>query len=184
MKSIILCLLLCNFQSTDIDKKINFHNEKADMYYHIGNFPNMLYHLKEKIKLDPKDTNTYADIAYYYWSMSIDDKDRRKEFLEKAEKYLFMGLENNKNTSYMWDEIGNFYYRAFKDYDKSVYYLKKSIEFSDSNLSSYHSLSLAYLKLHKTEDAIKTLEKCVKKFPNDEKGKSKLRELKNSLKGG
>ena len=103
----ILFLLLFNFQS--IDNKYNYHTEKADIYYHRGDYPNMIFHLKEKIKLDKHDIGTYADIAYYYWSMSVDDTKRRKEFQLKALNILLEGLKNNKDSADMLDEVGNFF---------------------------------------------------------------------------
>lgn len=166
-----------------INDKINFHTKMADKYYHFGEFPNMIYHLQQKIKLDPHDVNSYSDISYYYWSMSINEENRREEFENKALNILKLGLEKNKNSAYMYDEIANFYFR-YKKYELAMPYLLDAIKFKDCPMTAYHMLSLAYLKKQETKKAIEVLSECVKKFPNDAKAKSKIKELQSVLNGG
>lgn len=172
----ILFLLLFNFQS--IDNKYNYHTEKADIYYHRGDYPNMIFHLKEKIKLDKHDIGTYADIAYYYWSMSVDDAKRRKEFQLKALGILLEGLKNNRNSADMLDEVGNFFLHNLKDLDSAVPFYEQSIKMKNPRMSTYHFLAAGYYKKGEKQKSIKTLEECIKRFPQDEKAKSKIKELK------
>ena len=184
MFKILLSLLISmQINNSNTDDKINFHSKMADKYYHIGDFPNMIYHLQQKIKLDPHDVNSYSDLAYYYWSMSIDDKERKDEFKNKALNYLKIGLEKNKDSAYMYDELANFHLR-YRDYKTAKPFLLESIKKNDSPMTSYHMLVLVYLKENEIKKAIETLEICVKKFPSDAKAKSKLHELKSSLNGG
>lgn len=164
-----------------IEKSYSYHSKMADKYYHDGDFPNMIYHLQQKVKLDPKDVNSYSDLAYYYWSMSVDDKLRRKEFMDKAFYYLKTGLENNKDSAYMYDEFGNFYITSSKNYKLAISYLEQSISKSDSPLSSFHSLFVCYLKTEQYTKAKEVMIKCLKKFPDDLKGKANLEKINKLL---
>lgn len=179
MKFLLVFFLLSlpSIYQTQNDKLI-YHTEKADQYYHKGDFPNMLYHLIEKIKIDKYDVNTYCDISYYYWSMSIDDKLKSIEYRKKALNYLKLGLKYNKNSAYMWDELGNYYIRVEKDNKSAKYYLNEAINKNDAPLSSFHSLALIYIKEKQIDEAIHILDRCLKKYPNDAKAKAKILELK------
>lgn len=178
----ILLLFLVLFQNTNqnLDKKITFHNHKADYYYHRGDYPNMLYHLIEKVKLDKHDMNSYSDIAYYYWSLSVDDKIRKEEFENKAIKYLNEGLGNNKDYAYFYDELGQFYIRK-KDFKTAKKFFEQAIKRKDVPLTSFHMLSNLLLKEDNVSGAKSILKECILKFPNDNKAKSKLRELENTI---
>lgn len=184
MQILLLILFLIQNPSSKQEKSYFYHNKMADKYYHNGDFPNMIYHLQQKVKLDPHDVNTYSDLAYYYWSLSVDDKTRRQEFLSKAKFYLNEGLSKNKESAYMWDEIANFIIVSSKNYKEAIPYLIESLKRPDTPMSSYHALSIAYIKQDKIKEAIDVLEKCVIKFPEDMKAKSKLAELKKSLISG
>jgi hypothetical protein len=59
------------------DKAWFYHHKRSDYYFHKGNYPEMLYHAKEMVKWDPKDVETWSSLGYYYWSMSVDNKDKK-----------------------------------------------------------------------------------------------------------
>jgi tetratricopeptide (TPR) repeat protein len=186
MNFIILCLVfsLNQVDQKKIDASYNYHTKMADKFYHDGDYPNMLYHIKQKVKLDKHDVNSYSDLAYYYWSMSVDDKTRRSEFQEKAMNYLLEGLKHNKESAYMWDEIGSFFVYNFKDLIGAITFYEEAVKRKDCKMTSYHMLSAGYYKKGEYKKAINTLEECVKKFPQDKKAQSKLQELKNKLNNG
>lgn len=177
---IIFLFTLPTVHQTQNDK-LAYHTEKADQYYHKGDFPNMLYHLIEKIKIDKHDVSTYCDISYYYWSMSINDSANSVNYRKKALHYLKLGLEYNKNSAYMWDEIGNYYLRAEKDNKSAKYYLNKAISKKDAPLSSFHSLAFIYIKEKQNKEAIVILKRCLNKYPNDKKAEAKISELNSNL---
>jgi len=157
-----------------------YHSKKADYFFHHGNYPEMLYHLSEKVKLEPKDVETWSDLAYYYWSMSVDNKKRRDEFKTKALSYLERGLDKNPESSFMWDELGRFYLYNDKKYEKAIGYFEQALLRKDCNNITYHLLALCYEKVYRNNDAIKILKECMSKFPNDMRAKSKLESLNNS----
>lgn len=179
-KLFFLSLLLFQNVNSKIDKKIQFHNDKAHKYYHSGDYSNMLYHLIEKVKLDKHDVNAYSDIAYYYWSMSINIKSRKEEFKNKAFYYLKEGIENNKDSAYMYDEMGRIL-TMDKNINAALPYFEEAIKRKDAPLTSFHSLAFIYFQKDKLKDAVVVLENCIKKFPDDVKGKSKLKEIKEIL---
>lgn len=162
----------------DVNNSYNYHTKLAERNFHNGNYPEMLYHLKEMVKIDPKDVNTYSDIAYYYFSLSINDKERREEFQKKSINYLLEGLKNNKNDSNMWEQVGNFFVYNFKDVISARPFYEKAITFKNCRMTSYHFLAAGYYKQKNYDKAIEILEECVKKFPDDKKAISKIIELK------
>lgn len=176
--SLIMLLLSARYVIFDVNRLYNFHVKMSEKYYHSGDYPNMLYHLKEMVKLDPHDTKTYGDIAYYYFSLAITNKEKRSEYQKKSIDYLMEGLKNNRNTPYMWEEIGNFFLYSLKDSTMAIPFYEKAITFKDCKMASYHFLAAGYYKQKKYDKAIKTLESCVKKFPDDKKAIDKLLELK------
>lgn len=182
----LLSLLFLSFdvKPINLQKAITYHTIQADHFYHHGNYPEMLYHLSEKIKYDSKDVNTWSDLGYYYWSMSVDDKKRKLEFEQKALKYLLNGLNLNKESSYMWDEVGRFYILCHKDFSKALPYFQEAVKKKDCQPVSFHILSQCYLKLNNVENSIETLEKCLSKFPNDAKARLDLNKLRGDLSGG
>jgi tetratricopeptide (TPR) repeat protein len=180
---VFLMLLNLDVKIVDVPKALQYHTKMADFYYHKGNYPEMLFHLSRKIHYDKKDVNTWSDLAYYYWSMSVDDKVRKEEFKNKAFKYLFEGLEFNKESAYLWDEIGRFYILS-NDWNSALKYFETAVTKKDCQDITYHFLSQCYLKLGETNKAISALEQCIKKFPNDVKAKSNLKKLQKDLTGG
>ena len=167
-------------QLPEQSKAYKYHDLKADVYFHKGNYPEMIYHLLQKVKIDPKDVQSWSDIGYYYWSLSVDNKDRKTEFQDKAINSLKKGLELNKNSYYMWDEIGKFHLYRDKQFNLAKEYFQKAVEFKDCPMVTYHFFALCYELENNYGKAIKILEDCLKKFPNDEKAKSKIKSLKES----
>jgi len=184
MKLLFFFLFFLNYdvKIVDVPKAIEYHTKMADFYYHKGNYPEMLYHLTRKIHYDKNDVSTWSDLSYYYWSMSVDDKIRREEFKSKAIKYLLEGLEFNKNTAYLWDEIGRYYINT-KEFDTATKYFLEAIKRKDCQDVTYHFLALCFYKNNDLNKAIDTMESCVKRFPRDEKAKANLKKYKNLLSG-
>lgn len=180
---IFLFLLSLDVKQVNLEKAVKFHTAKADYFYHKGNYPEMLYHLSEKIKYDPLDLNTWSDIAFYYWSLSVDDKVRRQEFQSKALKSLNNGLQVNSKSAFMWDELARFYMYCYKDFKTPINYFNEAIKRDDVEPVSYHFLAQCYFKNGETHKAIETMENCVKRFPEDLKGKSDLNKYKGMLSG-
>lgn len=170
--------LIFNFHQVN-EKAYNYHNKKADFYFHKGNYPEMLYHLSEKVKYDPKDVVAWCDLGYYYWSLSVNDKKRSDEFRNKAFKCLELGLNNNQESAIIYDEIGSYFLNKNKDYSQAIPYYKQATEKPDCGKITFHLLALCYEKTNNVNKAISTLQVCIKKFPNDEKAKSKLNTLKD-----
>jgi tetratricopeptide (TPR) repeat protein len=170
-------LLILNYQTVKLDKAYNYHNLKADYYFHKGNYSEMLYHLKEKVKIDPTDMPTWSDIGYYYWSLSVDDKKRSQEFKDKALSNLMQGLNFNKTSYYMWDEIARFHVNKSKDFKAAIPFLVESTKRKDCTQASYHLLAMCYESNNDFENCKDVLKKCLEKFPDDRKALSKLNYL-------
>jgi tetratricopeptide (TPR) repeat protein len=175
----LVSMLLLNTQVNSSDTSWKFHHVKADYYFHKGNYPEMLYHLSEKVKYNPKDLVSWSDLGYYYWSMSVDDKKRSEEFKTKAFKYLEEGLKKNQETAFMFDEIGRFYIYKNNDYSKAISYFEQAVVKPDCDQITFHLLALCYEKTNNINGAIKTLQLCLNKYPNDAKAKSKLNSFKD-----
>ncbi len=176
---LLTSVLLLNFQTKDLDKAWKFHHLKADYYFHEGNYPEMLYHVQQKVKYNPKDLEAYSDLGYYYWSMAVDNKARSEEFKAKALNYLKLGVKNNPESSYMVDELGRFFIYKSKDFNSAIPYFEEAIKKENCDNITFHLLALCYEKTNRVNDAIKTLLECTKRFPNDVKAKSKLESFKD-----
>jgi tetratricopeptide (TPR) repeat protein len=181
MKSIIVLLTLAIFNThpDKIQNAIKYHHLKADQYFHKGNYPEMLYHLQQKVKYDPKDVNTWSDLAYYYWSLSVDNKLKNDEFKAKAFSLLKEGLKNNPNSTFMNDELGRFFIYKSNDFKSAIPYFEAAIKNKDCNNITFHLLATCYEKNNRINDAIKVLNECLKRFPDDAKAKSELNSFKD-----
>ncbi len=179
------CMFLAfslNCSIKDQKSSIIYHNKMADIYFHKGNYPEMLYHLKEQAKYDKGDIQTWADISYYYWSMSVNDKDKKEYYAKKSLSILLEGLSFNKDSYYLYDEIGKFYLNSAKDYNSAIPYFEKALSKKDCTNIPYHILARCYEAANEPLKAVSTIEACLKKFPNDAKAKAELNKLYNKIK--
>lgn len=163
------------------EKAWYYHHKMSDYYFHKGNYPEMLYHAKEMVKIDPKDVETWSSIGYYYWSMGIDDKKRADEFNTKALKYYTDGIKFNTDTYYLYDEVGKFYLN-FKDYKSAIEYFEIAISKKDCKNIPYHILARCYEATNEPVKAVAVIHKCLEKFPNDAKAKVELNKLYSKIK--
>jgi Tfp pilus assembly protein PilF len=163
------------------DKAWFYHHKRSDYYFHQGNYPEMLYHAKEMVKIDPKDVETWSSIGYYYWSMGIDNKNRAQEFNTKALKYYTDGIKANTDTYYLYDEVGKFYFNS-KDYSSAIEYFEIAITKKDCKNIPYHILAICYEAKNDPVKALSTIKKCLDKFPNDAKAKVELNKLISKIK--
>ncbi len=163
------------------EKAWYFHHKMSDYYFHKGNYPEMLYHAKEMVKIDPKDVETWSSIGYYYWSMGIDNKNRAQEFNAKALKYYTDGIKANTDTYYLYDEVGKFYFNL-KDYSSAIEYFEIAITKKDCKNIPYHILAICYEAKNDPVKALSTIKKCLDKFPNDAKAKAESNKLISKIK--
>jgi tetratricopeptide (TPR) repeat protein len=163
------------------DKAWNYHNKMSDYYFHKGNYPEMLYHAREMVKWDPKDVETWSSLGYYYWSMSVDNKDKKDLYMKKALSIYLEGLEHNKDSYNLYDEIGKFYLNSAKDYNSAIPYFEKAITKKDCTNIPYHILAKCYELTNNSTKALTVIQSCLNKFPKDAKAKVELERLKTSL---
>ncbi|MCF8494443.1 MAG: hypothetical protein K9G65_03520 [Rickettsiaceae bacterium] len=163
------------------DKAWFYHHKRSDYYFHKGNYPEMLYHAKEMVKIDPNDVETWSSIGYYYWSMGIDNKNRAQEFNTKALKYYTDGIKVNTDTYYLYDEVGKFYFNS-KDYSSAIEYFEIAITKKDCKNIPYHILAICYEAKNDPVKALSTIKKCLDKFPNDAKAKVESNKLISKIK--
>jgi tetratricopeptide (TPR) repeat protein len=142
----------------------------------------MIYHLTEKLKYDKQDLQTWADISYYYWSMSVNEKAKKEYFAKKALSVLLDGLTHNKDSYYIYDEIGKFYLNSAKDYNSAIPYFEQAITKKDTTNIPFHILAKCYEINNKPAKALSIIEFCLKKFPNDAKAKAELNKLYSKIK--
>jgi len=181
MYSILLfmSLLFVTPVSDVYEKSWKFHHMKADQYFHEGNYPEMLYHLQQKVKYNHKDLESWSDLGYYYWSLSLDNKSKSEEFKNKAINYLKLGLEKNPDSTFLLDEIGRFYIYKSKDFNSAIPYFEKAIKNLDCNNITFHLLSLCYEKTNRVNESIRVLYECLKRYPNDAKAKNKMESFRD-----
>lgn len=160
-------------QKSKQDRLAYLHKEIERRWHHpenqeVGDFPALVEMMKEIVKLDPKDVDCWGNIWYLLWSMG---------FKDDALVELKKGLSFNKDTYYIYDELGQYYSVACKDFKSAAIWFEEAIKFKDCKQTTFDSLGRCHEKIGNLDRAQRVWEAAVKRWPNDEYAKGKLRRL-------
>ena len=86
------------------------------------------------------------------FQLKNNDNQTFKIFVTSSEKKYRLELE--EDNIYVLNNIGSIY-EGRKDYDKSLYYLKKSLEASYEYYLSHFNIAVVYKEMEKTDLAVK-----------------------------
>lgn len=160
--------------------RIDFLKKEIDRRWHhpeneeVGDYPAIVEILREIVKLDPQDVDSWGNLWYLLWSMG---------FKEDALVELKKGLEFNKDTYYMYDELGQYYRVALKDYKSAAQWFEQAIKFKDCKQTTFDALGRCHEAIGNLDRARRVWEAAVKRWPGDEYAKSRLRKLKEAKTG-
>ncbi|MEP6755499.1 MAG: hypothetical protein ABJA67_08370 [Chthonomonadales bacterium] len=140
----------------------------GDAHWHKGEYAHMVNLLKSVVTARPTDLDSYANAGWLLWSMDRDDE---------AIALYDQGLKANPNTSYMYDELGNYYYQRKKNYIKALSYYEGAAQKKDVATLTLHMLAHTYEKLNQLDTALKVWERCAS-IPGDAAAKTNLARVK------
>ncbi len=143
--------------------------------------------LKEAIRLDPKYSDAYVNLAAVYiekkqWQKAIDSLRAPSEDLmyprkdivydnlgwcyhmlkndTKAIESLRLAVTENPKSCHAWYNMGLVYKNSVQ-YEDAIHALKRAVEQCDRFLSGYYELALVAIKIRKNDIAKPALEKCI-----------------------
>lgn len=119
--------------------------EMTDRHFHKGEYNHIVHLCRMVVAAHPQDTESYSNAGYLLWSMNRD---------AEAIALYELGLKNNPNTFFMYDELGQYYAMRKKDYPRAIFYYEKAIACKDCVPLSWHGLAIAYEKTGQKDKAL------------------------------
>jgi tetratricopeptide (TPR) repeat protein len=145
--------------------------KQADEHYDRGEWNHSL-NLNRVVEAgDPHNVECYGNSALLLWS-----SDRGQEAIDQ----LKLGIANNPDSSFMYDELGTHYWIRLKDANNAVPYYEKAIQYK-CGWTTYHNLAFCYQKLGRWESAVKTWKQATK-FGDDIRAPILLKQAEAHLK--
>ena len=130
-----------------------------------GDYPKIINLYKEVLKINPKDRDTWENMIWLMWSMSINKKDTA--WMIEAEKFVKMYLSIMPNGYRSFEYVGQFYRVMVKDLKLAMRYYESAIRWNDAPLTTFHSLVSVCEKLNDKTKAVDYCKMGLYKFKND-----------------
>ncbi len=140
-----------------------------------GDYPKIIRLYKEVLTLDYHDADSWENMIWLMWSLSINKKDTA--WMLEAEKFVKMYLSVMPNGYRAYEYNGMFYRTMVKDERLAIRFYESAIRWKDAPESTHHSLISLCSKLNDKRLAIGYCKMTLAKFPNDAWTKSKLKSL-------
>lgn len=166
---------------TPKEKRLKYLYNEIDKLWHgvtntkNGDYPTIAKMLNEIIDLNPKDVDSWENLVWLLWSMSINENDY--SYLSNAQNLVKKYVSKHGNSYRAYEYAGQFYRVMYGDEKLAIYYYESAIRFKDAKITTYHSLISLFKKNNDKIRAIGYCKQCLNKFPNDPYTKSKLEEL-------
>ncbi len=128
-------------------------NVVIDMHFHKGEYNHIVNLSRMVVAAQPDNLETYANAGWLLWSM-----DRDAEAVALYEQ----GAKANPGTSYMYDELGQYYYNRKKDYPRSVAYYEQAATKPDCSAITLHMLAHAYERNKQLDNALAIWKRVLK----------------------
>jgi tetratricopeptide (TPR) repeat protein len=155
-----------------LDAVIDSLQDKTDVYWHHGDYPRIVSLDRVIVEIDPKFTEPYSTGG---WLMeSLGD-------LKDAEAFYQLGVERNKETSYLYYQLSAFYYNTLKDYKRSVKVSELGVKKSDADINDWRMLAHAYEKAGQLDKALETWKAIKSKYSNAEAVETNLDRVQRLL---
>ena len=144
----------------------------ADAHWHKGEYNHNINVTKMVVSARPDLVDMYANAGWLLWSMNKD---------AEAEALYREGLQNNPNSYFMYDELGQFYFMRKKDFAIAAKYYAKAVTFKDARPQTWNALARSYEKSGQMASALKTWEKAAT-FPENLAAKPNLQRVRAIVK--
>jgi Tfp pilus assembly protein PilF len=151
-----------------VDRVVDGLWETTDYYWHDGDYNRIVSLVRVSVEADPSFNDAYSSAAWLLWSMGD---------TVAADSLLEYGVTRTQDKGDLYYELGWHLYNT-KRYAAAQPYLEKAITYPNSEARWYSTLGHTYRQLKKYDEAVKTWETVVKKFPDFPPGKTNLERVK------
>lgn len=141
-----------------------------DTYWHEGDWDSCLRLTKEIIALDPHFVEAYTSAAWMLWS-----EDRDKEAVAMYRE----GLEANPDSAELYFDYG-FYLRNRKQLEQAIEMFRRAVE-KGAPKAKQRMLPNTLEEAGRKAEALAEWRKLLKRFPEDELAKVRIRQLEEEL---
>lgn len=167
-------------------ESITIHKRLAYNYYSLNNYKEALKFYKLVIELEPLSSDNYFNAGsmyhymkdyrkayhYYYTAMKLNPKNiyafnnlglvyyETKDY-EQAIDIFQRAIKLNSQHPEAYHHFGVIMREYKKDLELSELYLKKAIKLDTDYADNYYQLALTQISANKTQDALKSIEKCL-----------------------
>lgn len=151
-----------------VEGVLNLMRQAIDAHWHKGEYNHIINLSRIVVAADPGDLETYANAGWLLWSMARD---------AEAVALYEQGIKANPNESYMYDEMGQYYYTRKKDMPLAIKYYEQAVRFKDVQPVTLHMLAHAYEKNGQRDKAIAIWERAARD-PKDGVAKKTLERMR------
>jgi tetratricopeptide (TPR) repeat protein len=130
--------------------------ERVDEHFEKGEYNHAVNLCRIDVQGRPYNAEAYSNAAYLLWSMAREDE---------AVALLQAGLSRNRNSYYMFDELGTYYAVHRKQFSDAIPYYEKAVAFK-CPFSTWHALANCYEKTDQWEKALHAWQEAAK-YPDD-----------------
>ena len=131
---------------------------RTDYWWHRGEYPRIIALDRVMTEADPHFVEPYSTGGWLMESMGNN---------AEAEKYYRLGTTRNPLSSYMWFNLGFFYFNTLKDYPDAVTAFHSAANAPDGGFNDWKMLAHSYEKNNQPQEALAVWKKLHDKYPAD-----------------
>lgn len=130
--------------------------DHADADFHAGDFPRTIALDRIISSAEPHFQEAYATGG---WLMESDGD------LADAEAYYKQGVANNSDSSYMYYQLGFFYFNTMKNYPVALKTFSQDVKTPDAEDNDWKMLAHSYERVGDIDHAVSTWKVIKQRFP-------------------
>ena len=131
---------------------------RTDYWWHYGAYTRIIAEDRIITEADPQFAEPYATGGWLLESLGNN---------ADAEKYYSLGTSRNPQNSYLWYNLGFFYYNTKKNYPKAIISFTHSSSVPGAGINDWKMLAHSYERNHQLDKAIAVWEKLHATYAND-----------------
>lgn len=143
----------------------------ADAHFHKGEYNHIVNLSRMILSARPEELEIYATAGWLLWSM-----DRDQEAVALYEQ----GLKANPKTSFMYDELGQYFFIRKKDYRKAAEYYEQAVKFPDVQRLTVHQLAHSYERSGQLDKCLAVWERAAQD-PDNPAAKRNLERIRQKV---
>jgi tetratricopeptide (TPR) repeat protein len=130
---------------------------RTDYYWHRGDFPRIIALDRIIVEMDPGFMEPYSTGGWLMESAGDNTS---------AEKFYRLGAARNSDSSYMYYQLGMFYFNTTKNYKGALEAAQIGTTKSDAGINDWRLLAHSYEKNGMLPECINTWQYIIKTFPD------------------